>query len=144
MNIQNAIGKRRYKKRRKQAHVTSEADEIDLVFLQDGDDLAVVGFAFEAARRNGFGRNISRMSAVDSRSAFAIAEDDGDFGVGNVASGNTIGKRLEVRAAAAQEHAYTLGHKQKTLAQSRLAGKIENAGAVKRRNRFIAADAESR
>jgi hypothetical protein len=57
MDVENALGKGGYEKWRKKAHVASEADKIDFVFVEDGGELAVVGFALEA-RRGWRGRNV--------------------------------------------------------------------------------------
>src|SRR2546426_1118108 len=48
MNVQDAVWIFCDKKRREQAHVSGEADEIDFVFVKNSGDLAVVDFAFEA------------------------------------------------------------------------------------------------
>src|SRR5690349_15307533 len=75
MNIQYAIWKFGDKKRRKQAHVSSEADEVHFVFIENGSDLTVVDFAFQAFRRNYANRDATRASALDTGSALTIADD---------------------------------------------------------------------
>src|SRR2546427_5412649 len=81
MNIQDAIGKFGDKKRRQQAHVTGEADEVDFVLVQNSGDLAVVDFPFQTLRRNHARLDSSGFGALDAGSAFAIADDDGDLRV---------------------------------------------------------------
>src|SRR6266436_5830234 len=76
VNIEDALGKGGYEEGGEKAHVAGEADEINFVFVENGGDLAVVGFAFEA-----FG---------------------GDGARGNdAAGGDTIGEGFEVGAATA-------------------------------------------
>jgi len=48
MNIQDPAWIFGDKKWREQAHVSGEANEVDFVFIENGGDLAVVDFAFEA------------------------------------------------------------------------------------------------
>lgn len=118
VNIENALGKGGDKVGGKQAHVTGEADEVDAGFVEDGGDLAIVGFALEALGRQDFCGDAARFGAFDAGSAFAIADDNRDFRVGDAAGSDAIGKGFKIRAAAAQEHANALLHKQKTLAQA--------------------------
>ena len=117
MNIQNPLRKRRNEIWRKQTHVTREANQIHFCFVQRGDHEAIVGFALQSLRRNHPRVQATRFGAIDSGSGFAIAENEPDFRVRDFARRDGIGESFEVRAAAAQEHAYALGHKQKTLAQ---------------------------
>jgi hypothetical protein len=130
MNIQDAIGKFCDKKRGEKAHVAGETDEVDAVLVEDGGNLAVVGFSLKAFRGNDTGLDSARFGALDAGRAFAIADGDGDFRIGDAASRHAFRERLEVRAAAAQEHAYALLHKQKTLAQAGESAKREDGGAV--------------
>ena len=114
MNVQDSLGKSRYEEWREEAHVASEADEIDLVFVEDGGDLAVVGFAFEAFGGDGAGGNVAGGGALEAGGARLVADDDGDFGVGDEAGGDTIGEGFEVGAAAAEEDADAFGHEEKS------------------------------
>src|SRR2546427_7601861 len=95
MNIQNALRKSRNKMRRKQAHITRKADEIDIRFVQRRDNLAVIRFALQSFGGNDASGKPARACPIDSRCAFAIADHDGDFGVGNAASRNAVGQRLD-------------------------------------------------
>ena len=91
MDVEDAIGEGGDEIGREQAHVAGEADEIDLGFLQSGDDLAVVGFALEAFGGDNAGGEAALLGAVDSGGAIAIAEDEGDFGVGYAGGGDAVG-----------------------------------------------------
>ena len=101
MDVQDAIGKLGDKKRREQAHVAGQADEVNFVLVKNGGDLAVVGFALEAFRGDHAGLDSTRFGALETGRAFAIADDNGDFRDGDAARGNAFRERLEVRAAAA-------------------------------------------
>ena len=85
------------------------------MLVQNGDDLPIVGFPLQALGGNDAGGDAALLGLVDSRGAFAIAEDDGDFRVGNPAGRHAVREGLEVGAAAAQQHAYALGHKHETV-----------------------------
>src|SRR5260370_23300307 len=101
MDIEDTIRKFGDKKGRKQAHVSGKTDQIDFLFVEDGRDLAVVGFALEAFRRNHAGLDSTRLRALDAGRAFAIADDDGDLRVRNPTRRDAFRERLEIRAAAA-------------------------------------------
>jgi len=124
MDIQDAVWERGYKIWRQQAHVAGQADEVDFVLIEDRDDLAVIRFALQTFRRNRSRRDAARFCAIEAGRAFAIADDYRDFRVGNSAGCDALGERFEVRTAAAQQHAYALLHKQKTLTQPRASAKL--------------------
>jgi hypothetical protein len=91
VNIEDAIGEGGYEIGGEEAHVSGQADEINFRLVEGGYDLAVVGFAFEA-----FGRDYARgeaafPGAIDARGAFAIAEDESDFGVGDAGGVDAVG-----------------------------------------------------
>src|SRR6266700_2394957 len=117
MNVQDAVWIFGDKKWGEQPHVSRQTNQINFVFVENGGDLAIVSFALQAFRRDHARANAARFGALDARCAFAIADDDGDFRIGNAARRDAFRERLEVRAAAAQEHAYALVHKRKTLTQ---------------------------
>src|SRR5260370_18646406 len=100
MDIEDAVRKFGDKKGREQAHVYGEADEINMEFVEDGRDLAVVGFALEAFRRNHAGLDSTRFRALDTGRAFAIADDDGDVRVRNPTRRDAFRERLGNRGAA--------------------------------------------
>src|SRR5882724_4436538 len=99
MDIKDAIGEGFYEKRREQAHVAGQADEIDLVFVEDGYDLAVESIALKTFRWEDASGEAAGSGAVDAGGAFTVADDDGNFGVGDAACGHTIGEGFEVGAA---------------------------------------------
>src|SRR5260370_28753721 len=101
MDIEDAVRKFGDKKGREQAHVSGEADEINMEFVEDGRDLAVVGFALEAFRGNHTGLDSTRLRALDAGRALAIADNDGDLRVRNSSGCDAIRDRLEARTAAA-------------------------------------------
>jgi len=80
------------------------------VFAENGGNLAVVGFAFEAFGGDGAGGNVAGGSAFEAGGAGFVADDDGDFGIGNAAGGDTIGEGFEVGAATAEENADAMSH----------------------------------
>src|SRR5579863_1109182 len=90
VNVEDATGEGGDEIRGEKAHVAGEADEIDFMLVEDGDDLAVVGFALKAFGGDGASGDASGFGAVEAGSAFAIADDDGDFGVGNAVCGNAV------------------------------------------------------
>jgi hypothetical protein len=118
MNIQDTLRKALNKVWRQQAHITRQADQTNLVFAQNGDDLTVVGFTFKPSRREDLRRDPARVGALNSLRAFAIGDHDSDVRVWNAACGNAIRKGFKIRAAPAQQHAYTFFHERKTLTQS--------------------------
>jgi hypothetical protein len=101
MNIEDALGKGGYEIGREQAHVAGEADEIDFVFVEDGGDLAVVGFAFEAFGRDGAGGDVAGSGSFEAGGVGLVADYDGNFGVWDAADRDTIGEGFEVGAATA-------------------------------------------
>ena len=47
VNVEDAVGEGGDEIRREEAHVAGEADEVNFVLVEDGDDLAIVGFSLE-------------------------------------------------------------------------------------------------
>jgi len=76
---------------------------------------------------------VSNPHVAIGTSAFAVADDDGDLRVGDAPGGNAFCQGLKIRAAPAQQHSDTLGHKQSTLAQARRAAKHRTATGMKLR-----------
>lgn len=102
MNIQNAAAKGLHEVRREKAHVAGEADEIDLFLLERGDDVAVIGFAFEALGWNDASVDAPCAGTFDAGSAFAMADHYGYLSVWNASGRDAVRKRLEIRAATRQ------------------------------------------
>ena len=99
MNIQNAAAKGLHEVWGEQTHVAGETDEIDIFFLQRGDDLAVIGFAFEALGWNDASVDAARAGAFDAGSAFAMADDDGDLRIRDASGGDAVRERQIGRAS---------------------------------------------
>ena len=72
-----------------------------LCFVERRHHQLVVGFALEPLRRNHLRGNSALRALLEARRAFAIADHEGDFRVGNASGGDAIGQRLEIRAAPA-------------------------------------------
>ena len=82
MNIQDASRKLLHEPGREQAHVSRQANQIDVVLLQGGYDFAIVLFALLA-----FGRDDHRSEAelardLDSAGVGLVGDDDCDVGIG--------------------------------------------------------------
>src|ERR1700726_565913 len=118
MNIQDALRKALYEVWRQQAHVTGQANQINLVFAQNRNDLAIVSFTLKPARRDDLRGNPSCVGTLNSLRAFSIGDNKSDVRIWNSARGNAIREGLKIRAASAQQHAYAFFHERKTLAQS--------------------------
>jgi hypothetical protein len=104
VDVEDAIGEGFDEKRGEKAHVSGEAHEVDFVFVENCDYLTVEGFALEALGWETAGREAAGLRAIDAGSAFAIADNDGDFGVGDAAGRDAIGESFEIGAATGQEH----------------------------------------
>ena len=118
MNVQDALRKTLDEVWRQQAHITGQADQINLVFPQNGNNLAIVRFALKPARRADLRCDSSRVGALNSLSAFSIGDNNSDVRIWNSARGNALRKSLKIRAASAQQHPNAFFHERKTLAQS--------------------------
>lgn len=101
MDVEDRVGEGGYKIGGEEAHVAGEADQINFVFLENGYDLPIVSFALETFRRNRAVGDVAGFGAVEARGAFAVADDDGDFGVRDAAGGDAVGQGFEVGAATA-------------------------------------------
>jgi len=99
MNIQNPLRKLLHEPGREQPHVSGQADEIDVVLREGGDDFAVVFFAGLA-----FGRNHQSIQPAltrdgNPRRIGPVRNDDCDARVRNAARINAVGDGDEVRPA---------------------------------------------
>lgn len=110
MNIQNAPVKLLDEIGREQAHESGQAHQIDACFLQRGNDLAIIGFAFEPLGWDDARGDFARGGAFQTRRALAIADDQADAGVGNASGGDAIGQSLEIGTASAEENSDLFGH----------------------------------
>src|ERR1700736_6820907 len=101
MNIQDAPRKTMNEIGRQQAHVTGQADQINLVFAQNGNNLAVVSLALKSARGDDLRRDPPHVGALNSLRAFAIGDNNSDARIWNAARGNAICEGLKIRASSA-------------------------------------------
>src|ERR1700676_3777694 len=101
MNIQDALWKTLNEVGRQQAHITGQTDQINLVFAQNGNNLAVVSLALKPARGDDLGRDAPHVGALNSLRAFAIGDNYGDARIWNAARGNAIRESLKIRASSA-------------------------------------------
>ena len=85
-----------------------------MVFVEDGGDLAIIGFAFEAFGGDGATGDVAGGGAFEAGGTGLVADYYGEFGVGDMSGGDTIGEGFEVGAAAAEENADAMGHEEKT------------------------------
>ena len=81
MDVEDAVGEGRDEGRRNDAHVTGEADEIDVVVVELGDHLGVVIGALAASGWDGQSGQAEVAGGVEAGGVFDVREDDGDFGV---------------------------------------------------------------
>jgi hypothetical protein len=110
MNIQDALRKTLNEVRRQQAHVAGQTHQIDLVFVQNGNDLAIVRFTLKPSRRDDLRGNTSRAGTLNSLRAFSIRDDNRDLRIRNSARGNAVRKGFKIRAPPAQQHTYAFFH----------------------------------
>ena len=87
---------------REQAHVTGEADEIDLVVEERSHNFAVVLLARLAFRRNDERVEAALAGGFDAGSVGAVRNHDRNAGIGYPASRNAVGDGHKVRAASGE------------------------------------------
>ena len=108
MDVENAVGEGGDERWRKQAHVAGQANQIDAVLLQAGEDVGIVfgaGAAFGDVERVGRPRSWLRPG----RALGHVRDDDGDFDAGQTAGANGFGDGEEVGAAAGEKDAEAEG-----------------------------------
>ena len=81
MDVEDAVGEGRDEGGRDDAHVTGEADEIDVVVVELGDHLGVVIGALAASGWDGESGQAEVAGGGEAGGVFDVREDDGDFGV---------------------------------------------------------------
>ena len=82
--------------------------------MEDGGDLSIVGFAFEALGGDGASGDVPGGGSFEPGGVGLVADDDGDFGVGDAAGGDTIGEGFKVGAATAEKDADAFEHEGKS------------------------------
>ena len=98
-------GKLLHEPGREQAHVSRQADQIDFVLLQRGDDFAIMLFARLALGWNDQGFESHALGDFEAAGLRLVGDDDGNAGVGNFARSDILGDGFEVRAASGEEDA---------------------------------------
>ena len=105
MDIENPLRKLLHEPGREQPHVAGEANEIDIILLQRGSQVAVVLFARLAFRWNHQRIQPTRTRCDDARRICFIGNDNRNARVGNTARINTVSDSDEIRAASGEENA---------------------------------------
>jgi hypothetical protein len=116
MNVQDAAAKGGDEIGRKQAHEPRQANQIGAGIVERGNQHAVVGLALEPFRGDDARGYAPLGGAVEARSALAVADHQGDAGIGDAADSDAVRQSREIRAAAAEQHANLLRHKREKLA----------------------------
>src|SRR5262249_20132317 len=97
MNIQNTVRKLRHEVVAQQVHNPTQADQINLLLVQNGDDLAVVRFALQAFRWNQPRIEATLLRFLQTLRVRAVGDYDGDLSVRNLSAGDVVRNRHEVR-----------------------------------------------
>src|SRR5579871_2629337 len=107
VDVQNALRKFADEISTENAHVAGEADQIDFVLAEFGDQLTVVNFTVESLRceLESIEPTIARRD--DTGNVGTIGDDHGNLSV-EAAGANGIGDSEEVRASAGKENAESL------------------------------------
>ena len=116
MDIEDAVGEGGDEAGREQAHVTGEADEVDVVSADAGNQVGVVlgaGAAFGDEDGRG---EVEVAGGGDAWGFGGVGEDDGDFDVEEAAFADRAGDGEEVGAAAGEEDAEAQGRARTLLA----------------------------
>ncbi len=105
MNVQDAIRVGGDEISREQAHVTGQADEIDAVLAEAGDDVGVVFSAWAAAGDEALGGQAQLARGGYARSADDVGEDDGNLDARKAALGDGAGDGQKVRSTSGEQDA---------------------------------------
>ena len=99
MDIQNAPRKLLHEPGREQAHISSQANEVDLVLPQGGYNFAIVFFALFALGRNNHRGQTESAGRFNSAGVKFVGDDDGDAGARNLSRGHILAmaSKLEPR-----------------------------------------------
>ena len=104
VDVEDAVGEGCGEGWRDDAHVSGEADEVDVVVVELGDHLGVVVGAFAACGGDGHGGEAEVASGGQAGGGFDVGEDDGDLGL-ETAFGDGAVDGEEVGAASGEEDA---------------------------------------
>ncbi len=105
MDVEDAVGKGGDEAGGKQAHIAGEADQIDLVLAEAGDEVGVVVGAGAAFGDVNCGGKVEVAGGSDARGISDVGEDDGDFDVGEFSGPDRFGDGEEVGTATREENA---------------------------------------
>src|SRR6267378_1962877 len=105
MYVENPCGKLLHKPRRKQSHVTGEADEIDFVLQERSYNFTVVLLARLAFRGNDKRVESSVAGGFKTGSIGAVRNDDGYAGIGYPARRNAVGDGHKIGPASRKKDA---------------------------------------
>ena len=109
MDIEDAVGEGGDEAGREQAHVTGEADEVDVVSAEADNEVGVVLGAGAAFGDEYGGGEVEVAGGGDALCFGGVGEDDGDFDVVEAAFADGAGNGKEVGAAAGEEDAEAQG-----------------------------------
>ena len=103
VDVEDAVGEGADEVRREQAHVAGEADELDVMLAESGDDVGIVLGALAAAGVEGEGGEAALAGGGEAGSVGHVRDDDSNAGVGDGARADRVGDGEEVGAAAGEE-----------------------------------------
>ena len=104
MDVEDSVGEGCDEGRRDDAHVSGEADEVDVVVMELGDHLGVVVGALAASGGDGQGGETEVSGGGEAGGGFDVGEDDGDLGVETVFGDGAVDGE-KVGASAGEENA---------------------------------------
>ena len=105
VDVEDTVRKGGHEGGRDDAHVSGEADEIDLVLVEAVDHLGVVLGALATGGGDGEGREVELAGRGEAGSVLEVGEDDGDLGVVEAVFADGGGYGEEVGAAAGEKDA---------------------------------------
>jgi len=100
MDVEDAVGECGDEGGREHTHVTGEADEVDVVLAEAGDEVRVVGFAGAAFGDECGGGKAEVAGGGEAGSVGIVGDDDCDFDAEEAAGADGFGDGEEVGAAA--------------------------------------------
>jgi hypothetical protein len=109
VDVEDAIWKCSNEAGGEQAHVASEADEVDVVFPKAGDKVGVVLGARTAFRNVDGGGKIEIAGGGNSGSVGDVGNDNSNFDVGEAAFSDGFSDGEKVGSAAGEQYAYAKG-----------------------------------
>jgi len=100
VDVEDAIGECGDECGREQAHVAGQADEVDLVITEAGDEVGVVGFAGTAFGDQGGSGKVEVAGCGETGGIGNIGNNNGDFDAGKAAGADGFCNGEEVGPAA--------------------------------------------